>query len=109
MSGPAAGAIAAARIGEQAGFPNLIACDMGGTSFDVSVVQGGAPALSAEKDISYGVPVRVPMVDIHTIGAGGGSIASIDAAGILRVGPESAGAVPGPDLLRARRRPAHGH
>ena len=96
MSGPAAGAIAAARIGEQAGFPNLIACDMGGTSFDVSVVQGGAPALSAEKDISYGVPVRVPMVDIHTIGAGGGSIASIDAAGILRVGPESAGAVPGP-------------
>jgi N-methylhydantoinase A len=96
MSGPAAGAIAAARIGEQAGFPNLIACDMGGTSFDVSLVQGGAPALSAEKDISYGVPVRVPMVDIHTIGAGGGSIAFVDSAGILRVGPESAGAVPGP-------------
>ena len=96
MSGPAAGAIAAARIGEQAGFPNLIACDMGGTSFDVSLIQGGAPALSAEKDIAYSVPVRVPMVDIHTIGAGGGSIASVDAAGILRVGPESAGAVPGP-------------
>ena len=96
MSGPAAGAIAAARIGEQAGFPNLIACDMGGTSFDVSLVQGGMPALSAEKDISYGVPVRVPMVDIHTIGAGGGSIAFVDPAGILRVGPESAGAAPGP-------------
>jgi N-methylhydantoinase A len=96
MSGPAAGAIAAARIGKQAGFPNLIACDMGGTSFDVSLVQGGAPALSAEKDISYGVPVRVPMVDIHTIGAGGGSIAYVDSAGILRVGPESAGAAPGP-------------
>jgi N-methylhydantoinase A len=96
MSGPAAGAIAAARIGEQAGFPNLIACDMGGTSFDVSLIQGGAPALSAEKDISYSVPVRVPMVDIHTIGAGGGSIAFVDSAGILRVGPESAGAVPGP-------------
>jgi N-methylhydantoinase A len=96
MSGPAAGAIAAARIGAQAGFPNLIACDMGGTSFDVSLIQGGAPALSAEKDISYSVPVRVPMVDIHTIGAGGGSIAFVDSAGILRVGPESAGAVPGP-------------
>ncbi|MGE0854133.1 MAG: hydantoinase/oxoprolinase family protein [Hyphomicrobiaceae bacterium] len=96
MSGPAAGAIAAAHIGKHAGYPNLIACDMGGTSFDVSLIQGGVPAISAEKDISYGVPVRVPMVDIHTIGAGGGSIAYVDAAGILRVGPESAGAVPGP-------------
>jgi N-methylhydantoinase A len=96
MSGPAAGSIAAAHIGKQAGFPNLIACDMGGTSFDVSVVQGGVPAISAEKDISYAVPVRVPMVDIHTIGAGGGPIAHVDAAGILRVGPESAGALPGP-------------
>jgi N-methylhydantoinase A len=96
MSGPAAGAIAAAEIGRQAGFPNLIACDMGGTSFDVSLIQGGVPAVSAEKDISYGVPVRVPMVDIHTIGAGGGSIAHVDSGGMLRVGPESAGAVPGP-------------
>jgi N-methylhydantoinase A len=96
MSGPAAGSIAAAQIGRQAGFPDLIACDMGGTSFDVSLIRGGAPAVSAEKDISYGVPVRVPMVDIHTIGAGGGSIAHVDTAGILRVGPESAGAVPGP-------------
>ncbi|MCP5155276.1 MAG: hydantoinase/oxoprolinase family protein [Ectothiorhodospiraceae bacterium] len=96
MSGPAAGAIAAARIGVQSGFPNLIACDMGGTSFDVSLIRGGEPALSAEKDLAYGVPVRVPMVDIHTIGAGGGSIARVDAGGILRVGPDSAGAVPGP-------------
>jgi len=96
MSGPAAGTIAAARIGMQAGFPNLIACDMGGTSFDVSLVAGGEPALSAEKDVAYGVPVRVPMVDIHTVGAGGGSIARVDAGGILRVGPESAGADPGP-------------
>ena len=96
MSGPAAGAVAAAHIGRQAGFENLIACDMGGTSFDVSLILGGTPALSAEKDLAYGVPVRVPMVDIHTIGAGGGSIARVDAAGLLRVGPESAGAEPGP-------------
>lgn len=96
MSGPAAGAMAAAHIGRQAGFTNLIACDMGGTSFDVSLIRDGQPALSAEKDLTYGVPVRVPMVDIHTIGAGGGSIAHVDAAGILRVGPESAGATPGP-------------
>ncbi len=96
MSGPAAGAIAAARIGQAAGMPDLIACDMGGTSFDVSLIRGGEPALSAEKDLAYGVPVRVPMVDIHTIGAGGGSIAHVDEGGILRVGPESAGAAPGP-------------
>jgi N-methylhydantoinase A len=96
MSGPAAGAIAAARIGVQAGYPNLVACDMGGTSFDVSLIAAGEPALSAEKDIAYGVPLRVPLVDIHTIGAGGGSIARINRAGLLQVGPESAGARPGP-------------
>jgi len=96
LSGPAAGAIAAARIGVQAGYPNLVACDMGGTSFDVSLIAAGEPALSAEKDIAYGVPLRVPLVDIHTIGAGGGSIARITRAGLLQVGPESAGARPGP-------------
>jgi N-methylhydantoinase A len=96
MSGPAAGAIAAARIGAQAGHPNLVACDMGGTSFDVSLIAAGEPALSAEKDIAYGVPLRVPLVDIHTIGAGGGSIARITRAGLLQVGPESAGARTGP-------------
>jgi N-methylhydantoinase A len=96
LSGPAAGAIAAACIGSQAGHPNLVACDMGGTSFDVSLIVGGEPALSAEKDIAYGVPLRVPLVDIHTIGAGGGSIARITRAGLLQVGPESAGARPGP-------------
>ncbi len=96
LSGPAAGAIAAARIGTQAGYPNLVACDMGGTSFDVSLIAAGEPALSAEKDIAYGVPLRVPLVDIHTIGAGGGSIARITRAGLLQVGPESAGARPGP-------------
>lgn len=96
LSGPAAGAIAAARIGAQAGYPNLVACDMGGTSFDVSLIAAGEPALSAEKDIAYGVPLRVPLVDIHTIGAGGGSIARITRAGLLQVGPDSAGARPGP-------------
>src|SRR5882672_1192662 len=96
MSGPAAGAIAAAQIGVQAGHRNLVACDMGGTSFDVSLIAAGEPALSAEKDIAYGVPLRVPLVDIHTIGAGGGSIARITRAGLLQVGPESAGARPGP-------------
>ena len=96
MSGPAAGALAAARIGEQSGHPNLIGCDMGGTSFDVTLIRNGEPALSAEKDIAYGVPIRVPMIDIHTIGAGGGSIARITKAGLLQVGPDSAGANPGP-------------
>ncbi len=96
MSGPAAGVIAAAHLGAAAGFPNLISCDMGGTSFDIAIVRGGVPATTTEKDISYGMPLRVPMVDIQTIGAGGGSIARIDDGGILRVGPESAGATPGP-------------
>src|ERR1700730_17338825 len=72
LSGPAAGAIAAARIGVQAGYPNLVGCDMGGTSFDVSLIAGGEPALSAVTHIAYGVPLRVPLFDIHTIGAGGG-------------------------------------
>ena len=96
MSGPAAGVIAAAHLGAAAGFPNLISCDMGGTSFDIAIVQGGVPATTTEKDIAYGMPLRVPMVDIQTIGAGGGSIARVDEGGILRVGPESAGAAPGP-------------
>ncbi len=96
MSGPAAGALAAAAIASQAGFPNAIGCDMGGTSFDVALILDGAPAITSEKDIAYGLPVHVPMVDIHTIGAGGGSIARINKAGILKVGPESAGSMPGP-------------
>lgn len=96
MSGPAAGALAAARVGNDAGLNNIIACDMGGTSFDVTLIRNGAPSLSAEKDIAYGMPVRVPMIDIHSIGAGGGSIARINRAGILQVGPESAGSRPGP-------------
>jgi N-methylhydantoinase A len=69
---------------------------MGGTSFDVTVIRGGQPELSSEKDIRYAVPVRVPMIDIHTIGAGGGSIARVNRGGLLEVGPESAGSQPGP-------------
>lgn len=96
LSGPAAGVRAGARIATQAGFPDAITCDMGGTSFDVSLVISGAPALAPETTLEFGIPLRVPMVDISTIGAGGGSIAHIDRAGILQVGPESAGAQPGP-------------
>src|SRR6185369_3296844 len=96
MSGPAAGVKAAAYTALAAGHRNIISCDMGGTSFDVGVIRDGRPALTADKEMGYGLPVRVPMIDIHTIGAGGGSIARVNSAGILQVGPESAGADPGP-------------
>src|SRR5439155_2430747 len=96
LSGPASGAIAAARIGDVAGLPNLITCDMGGTSFDVSVIVNGAPAITRERSIDYAIPLHIPMIDIHTIGAGGGSLARITAGGMLQVGPQSAGADPGP-------------
>ena len=109
MSGPAAGVKAAAYTALAAGHRNIITCDMGGTSFDVGVIRDGRPALTADKEMGYGLPVRVPMIDIHTIGAGGGSIARVNSAGILQVGPESAGADPGPDLLRPRRRGADHH
>ncbi|MEM1046110.1 MAG: hydantoinase/oxoprolinase family protein [Pseudomonadota bacterium] len=96
LSGPAAGVIAARAIAGAAGFDNIITCDMGGTSFDVSLVAGGAAALAAQTAIDFGMVVRTPMIEITTIGAGGGSIASVDAGGILQVGPESAGSDPGP-------------
>ncbi|MEX0276326.1 MAG: hydantoinase/oxoprolinase family protein, partial [Ruegeria sp.] len=96
MSGPAAGVLAAAATATAAGFPNAITGDIGGTSFDVALVLDGKPVLSSERDIAYGVPIRVPMTDIHTIGSGGGSIAHVDKAGMLRVGPASAGSYPGP-------------
>lgn len=96
LSGPASGAIAAARIGQAAGLPNLITCDMGGTSFDVSVIVDGEPAITRERSIDYAIPLRIPMIDIHTIGAGGGSLARITSGGMLQVGPQSAGADPGP-------------
>lgn len=96
LSGPAAGAIAGAHIASEAGFPNVITCDMGGTSFDVSLIVGGASALTPEASVDFGMVVRQPMIEITTIGAGGGSIASVDRSGLLQVGPESAGSDPGP-------------
>ena len=96
MSGPAAGVLAAAQIAKAAGVGNIITGDMGGTSYDVAVIVDGEPLISAEKDLAYSLPIRIPMIDIHTVGAGGGSIAHIDVAGMLRVGPESAGSFPGP-------------
>ena len=96
LSGPAAGVIAAAHIAVAAGCPDVITGDVGGTSFDVSLIAGGTPALAAESTLDFGLVVRTPMIEITTIGAGGGSVARVDAAGLLQVGPESAGAVPGP-------------
>ena len=96
MSGPASGVIAAAYTGTASGYPNLITYDMGGTSSDVALIRDGLPSVSSELELEYAMPIHVPMVDVHTIGAGGGSLASVDASGMLRVGPESAGASPGP-------------
>ncbi|MSS71891.1 MAG: hydantoinase/oxoprolinase family protein [Candidatus Latescibacteria bacterium] len=96
LSGPAAGVIAAAHIASESGFRNLIAYDMGGTSLDVSLVADGKPTLSNGAELAFGIPIMVSMIDIHTIGAGGGSIARVDPGGILQVGPDSAGAEPGP-------------
>ncbi len=96
LSGPAAGVIACAAVARASGYPNVITGDMGGTSFDVSLVAAGEAALAAQTSIEFGLVVRSPMIQIETIGAGGGSIASVDASGMLQVGPESAGSNPGP-------------
>ena len=96
LSGPAAGVIAAAAIAKAAGFPDVITGDLGGTSFDVSIVVDGKTALAAQTTIDFGLVIRTPMIEITTIGAGGGSIAHVDAGGMLQVGPESAGSRPGP-------------
>ncbi|CAM4128912.1 Hydantoin utilization protein A [Bordetella tumbae] len=96
LSGPAAGVIACAAIARAAGLPDVVTGDMGGTSFDVSLVAGGEASLAAQTSIEFGMVVRAPMIQIETIGAGGGSIASVDAGGLLQVGPESAGSIPGP-------------
>jgi N-methylhydantoinase A len=94
LSGPAGGVVGAAASAGRSGFDRIIAFDMGGTSTDVSLVEG-ALATASHAEIA-GLPIGVPMLDIHTVGAGGGSLARFDAAGVLRVGPESAGADPGP-------------
>ncbi len=95
LSGPAAGVMGATRQASRSGYENLITLDIGGTSTDVSVVTGGKPGLTNEFMID-GLPVRIPVIDINTVGAGGGSIIWIDEGGMLRAGPQSAGADPGP-------------
>jgi N-methylhydantoinase A/oxoprolinase/acetone carboxylase beta subunit len=120
LSGPAGGVRAGAAIASACGFPDAVTFDMGGTSTDVCLVRGGVPEPAAERRVA-GFPIRMPALDIHTIGAGGGSIARVDAGGALVVGPQSAGSAPGPacygrggvaptvtdaDLLLARIDPA---
>ena len=95
FSGPAAGVVGATRLAGRAGFTNLITLDMGGTSTDVCVVENGQPQLVSGTEVD-GLPIRTPVIDIATVGAGGGSIIWLDDGGLLRVGPESAGADPGP-------------
>jgi N-methylhydantoinase A len=94
-SGPAAGVVGATRQAARSGFDDLITFDMGGTSTDVCLVQDGRPSLASESEID-GLPIRTPVLDIVSVGAGGGSIAWVDDGGMLRVGPQSAGADPGP-------------
>ncbi|SDW68485.1 N-methylhydantoinase A [Albimonas donghaensis] len=96
MSGPASGVMAAAYTGRRAGAPDLLTYDMGGTSTDVALIRDAKPAVSNEIEVEYAMPIHVPMVDVRTVGAGGGSIARVNASGLLEVGPESAGADPGP-------------
>ena len=95
LSGPAAGAVGAARAGRSSGHPDVLSFDMGGTSCDVAVIDDGVVRESSEQSIA-GRPLQLPMVDVHTVGAGGGSIGWADPGGALRVGPRSAGAEPGP-------------
>jgi len=96
MSGPASGVMAAAYTASQSGFNRVVTYDMGGTSCDVGLIVNGIPQVTSELEIEYAMPIHVPMVDVHTIGAGGGSLSWVNEAGLLQVGPESAGAQPGP-------------
>src|SRR5436190_815215 len=95
VSGPAAGAVGAARIAQLADVERALSLDMGGTSTDVCLIRGGEAGRASEREVA-GLPLRLPMVDLQTVGAGGGSVVWRDAGGALRVGPESAGADPGP-------------
>jgi N-methylhydantoinase A len=96
LSGPAGGVTGSMAIASDLGFESIVSCDMGGTSFDVCVIRGGRPAMSQQKSIDFGLPLCLPMLDVDALAAGGGSLARLDASGILTIGPESAGAVPGP-------------
>jgi N-methylhydantoinase A len=95
-SGPSGGIMASSALGRRLGLGDLVACDMGGTSFEACLLPGGEPAFTNLEELEYGVPIALTMVDARAIGAGGGSLAWVDAAGILKVGPQSAGADPGP-------------
>ena len=96
LSGPAAGVTAGAAIAADVGIGDVVCCDMGGTSFDACIIRGGQPVIANEKYLDFRIPLSLPMLDVDAIGAGGGSIARIDSSGIIEVGPESAGADPGP-------------
>jgi N-methylhydantoinase A len=96
VSGPTGGVIAGKRVASLLGIGNVVTLDMGGTSTDVSTIVGGQERFTTDFEIEWGRPVQIPMIDIRTIGAGGGSLARIDAGGMLTVGPQSAGARPGP-------------
>ncbi len=96
VSGPTGGVVAARHVARLLDVPSLVTIDMGGTSTDVSTITGGRESFTTAFEIEWGVPIQIPMIDIRTIGAGGGSIAWIDKGGMLRVGPQSAGASPGP-------------
>jgi N-methylhydantoinase A len=102
VSGPAAGVAATSALGARMGYESLIAFDMGGTSTDVTLIESGMPSMTSLANIA-GLPVRLRRVDVHTVGCGGGSIAYVDPVGALRVGPESAGAAPGPALFGGDR------
>src|SRR5262249_481100 len=95
LSGPSGGGVASAYIGHLAGFPDVLSFDMGGTSTDVAISRAGTPNLIRETRVGR-YAVKVPSVDVHSVGAGGGSIAHVPLTGALRVGPQSAGAEPGP-------------
>ena len=96
LSGPAAGVWGARYVCEAAGLEAFVACDMGGTSFDACLVTGGVPALTRARELDFGIPLAVEMLDIATIGAGGGSIVTVTPGGNIEVGPEGVGAIPGP-------------
>ena len=96
LSGPTGGVVGAKQIARSVGVDHLVTLDMGGTSTDVSTVVGGNESFTTSFEIEFGLPIQIPMIDIRTMGAGGGSLAWIDKGGMLRMGPESAGANPGP-------------
>jgi len=102
LSGPAAGVTAGAAIAADVGIGDVVCCDMGGTSFDACIIRGGQPVIANEKYLDFRIPLSLPMLDVDAIGAGGGSIARIDSSGIIEVGPQSAGAFPGPACYGAK-------